>query len=205
MRQRTSKDWVCFVLAILLGVQPTLKKVFSPVRLPWRKLIFFYMLLSTVTTVWARDRDSCPLLLSTLGPCLVQTCTGSVAERRPQSLSEFMCANHVVCRRLWCLGVLHHLCLLLSFCLLFHRLLWALRMETSLLGLNVLTFLTLCTLCCFGVSVFVLICCSRKLPWRWLLSKALTSEYRAMSLGVSSLLCSFSRTAAFGFPQGWPI
>lgn len=53
------------------------------------------------------------------------------------------------------------------------------------------------------VSVFVPICCRRKIACWWL-SKALMYVFSRMPLVVISLLCFFSRTVTFGFsPDLW--
>jgi hypothetical protein len=51
------------------------------------------------------------------------------------------------------------------------------------------------------VSIFIPIYCRRKLLWWWL-SKTLIYEYSRMSLGVTLLLCSFSRMVVLGIPPG---
>jgi hypothetical protein len=55
------------------------------------------------------------------------------------------------------------------------------------------------------VSIFIPICCRRKLLWWWL-SKTLIYEYSLRLLGVILLLSSLSRTEVSGFSLGpWPI
>lgn len=130
-----------------------------------------------------RFRDS---LICTLRD-LIKTSSYNVYPKDPcrtcpaASVSEFIC---VLILFPWCAPFT------LALILFLHILLWGSLnpegkdlMETALLGLGVSRSFTLCIVSCLWASVFVSLCCKRKILWLWL-SKVLIYAYSRILLGV---------------------
>ena len=98
--------------------------------------------LSVGDCFWVRNRDLCSVLLSALGPYLMQPYAD------PAYAASVSVSSHVLWpwwfRKPCFLGVLLPLWLLHCFCLLFYRVPWVIWWETSCLWLSVPRSLTLC-------------------------------------------------------------
>lgn len=129
-----------------------------------------------------------PLLLSTLGPHLVQTYVCL-------SLHEFICLLAFFIER-----ALFLLCSASSLGLTLFSPLPQDSLNPKRMGVVKTPDLGLCISRChflcnvsLCVSGCVLICCNGKLLWCWL-SKTLISEHSTVSLGAIVMLCSFNGT-----------
>ena len=131
MRQGTSKDaaglvvtgiscWACCV---------PLRVVCLPGEMMVEKTNFDF---SIGHSVWVRDSNICPLLLSALGPYLFQASAGPVPAAKVQSHCEATCGNPAVFRRPWSMDILLPLWLLFFF--LFILLSYIIPVAISLLS-----------------------------------------------------------------------